>query len=351
MTTQPFEPFPFHPADPADPRPGHARGDIREVVHTYRGFHDEDHGGDVAARKDHYFEMVKGYYDLATDFFEYGWGDSFHFAPRYRGETFRESIRRHQHFLAARLGLKPGMRVLDVGCGIGGPMRSVARFSGATVVGINNNPYQLEKAAGYNREAGLAAQTELVEADFMNMPFEEGEFDAVYAFEATCHAPDKAALFRQIHRVLKPGGVFGAYEWCLTDRYDPESVRHRRIKKGIEEGDGLPDIWTIPATVECLEGAGFTVREQEDRAVASDPETPWELPITGRELSWTGVRRTKLGRRLTWAAIKVMEAARIAPKGTMEVSQFLHAGADALVEGGESGIFTPMFWFVAERPA
>ena len=69
MTTQPFEPFPFHPADPADPRPGHARGDIREVVHTYRGFHDEDHGGDVAARKDHYFEMVKGYYDLATDFF------------------------------------------------------------------------------------------------------------------------------------------------------------------------------------------------------------------------------------------------------------------------------------------
>ncbi|HJL31405.1 MAG TPA: hypothetical protein RMI62_20145, partial [Polyangiaceae bacterium LLY-WYZ-15_(1-7)] len=72
MTTQPFEPFPFHPADPADPRPGHARGDIREVVHTYRGFHDEDHGGDVAARKDHYFEMVKGYYDLATDFFEYG---------------------------------------------------------------------------------------------------------------------------------------------------------------------------------------------------------------------------------------------------------------------------------------
>jgi sterol 24-C-methyltransferase len=50
--------------------------------------------------------MVDQYYDLATDFYEYGWGDSFHFAHRYKTESLRESIVRHEHYLAAQLGLK-----------------------------------------------------------------------------------------------------------------------------------------------------------------------------------------------------------------------------------------------------
>jgi hypothetical protein len=51
-------------------------------------------------------EMVDQYYDLATDFYEFGWGDSFHFAHRYKGETLRESIVRHEHFLSSKLGLE-----------------------------------------------------------------------------------------------------------------------------------------------------------------------------------------------------------------------------------------------------
>jgi sterol 24-C-methyltransferase len=64
-----------------------------------------------------------------------GWGTSFHFAHRWRGESHGESIRRHEHYLALRLGLKPGDKVLDVGCGIGGPLREIALFSGAHITG------------------------------------------------------------------------------------------------------------------------------------------------------------------------------------------------------------------------
>eukprot|EP00850_Spirogloea_muscicola_P013196 SM000088S23737 [mRNA] locus=s88:335094:337758:- [translate_table: standard] len=88
---------------------------------------------------------VNKYYDLATSFYEYGWGESFHFAHRHRNETLRESIRRHEHFLALRLGLRPGMKVLDVGCGVGGPLREIALFSGASVTGLNNNAYQISR--------------------------------------------------------------------------------------------------------------------------------------------------------------------------------------------------------------
>jgi sterol 24-C-methyltransferase len=87
---------------------------------------------------------VNKFYNLVTDFYEYGWGESFHFGPRARGETFHESLRRHEYYLALRLGLDQNKLCADFGCGVGGPMRNIARFSGAKIVGINNNDYQIK---------------------------------------------------------------------------------------------------------------------------------------------------------------------------------------------------------------
>jgi sterol 24-C-methyltransferase len=70
-------------------------------------------------------------------------GESFHFAHQLHGETLREAIKRHEHYLALKLGIGKGSKVLDVGCGVGGPLREIAMFSGATVTGLNNNEYQV----------------------------------------------------------------------------------------------------------------------------------------------------------------------------------------------------------------
>ncbi len=332
----------------SDAQRARAQGDVRQAVDAYRGYHDNG-GGSASARKDRYSEMVRAYYDLVTDIYERGWGDSFHFAPRFRGEPFEASIKRHQHYIALRLGLAPGMRVLDAGCGVGGPMREIARFSGAHVTGVNNNGYQVKKARDYNRDARLDEQTQLIEADFMAIPVADESFDAAYAFEATCHAPDKTALFRELYRVLKRGGKIAIYEWCLTSRFDPTNATHAKIKRDIEEGNGLPDIWTIDATRACFEEAGFRLCDVDDRAYAGDRELPWYHSLTGKELSNTGVRRSPLGKLAVKALTRTLEAAKVAPKGTAEISDFLNVGADALVLGGELAVFTPMAFFLAEK--
>src|SRR3954467_5938364 len=151
--------------------------EVEGVVDEYHSFH----AGTVETRKANYTKMVNDYYDLVTDFYEYGWGQSFHFAPRHKGESFEASLVRHELYLAHVLGLRPGMRVLDVGCGVGGPMRAIARFSGATVVGANNNDYQNQRGTGKKGEARLADRCSFLKADFMRLPVDDASYDAVYA--------------------------------------------------------------------------------------------------------------------------------------------------------------------------
>jgi sterol 24-C-methyltransferase len=327
------------------------RGRVRGAIHEYLGFHDESNGGSVEARRAGYTTMINHYYDLVTDFYEHAWAKSFHFAPRFKGESFDSSLARSEHSFALKLGLAPGMKALDVGCGVGGPMRSIARFSGATIEGVNNNDYQLTKVRKYNEEAGLADLCSAFKGDFMNLQAPDETYDAAYAFEATCHAPDKVGVFKEIYRTLKPGGPFAAYEWCMTDRFDPNNVEHQHTKKGIEEGDSLPDIATIPETLEAVRAAGFEVIESYDTADTADPETPWYLPLVGETSSLLAVRRGRVGRFLAQRLIRTVETLRIAPKGSTEVSRMLNAAAEALIAGGEAGIFTPNYFFLARRPA
>ena len=325
------------------------RGRVRHTIRDYMGFFDESNGGGVEVRKAKYAEMINNYYDVVTDFYEHGWGQSFHFSSRAKGEAFEASLARAEHYLALRLGLKPGMNVLDVGCGVGGPMRSIARFSGATIEGVNNNDYQIEKVQNHSKKAGLSHLCSAFKGDFMNLKVADSTYDAAYQIEATCHAPDKAGAFREIHRTLKPGALFTGYEWCMTDKFDPSDAHHQEIKSEIEVGDSLPDIASIPETIQALETAGFEVLEHFDAATTSDDETPWYLPLWGETTSFMGVRRGRIGRRIARRVIGSLEALRIAPKGSKAVSQMLGRGADALIAGGQSGIFTPSYFFLARK--
>lgn len=291
------------------------------------------------------------YYDLFTDFYEYGWGRSFHFAPRVPGESFKASIARHEHYLAHRLGLGPGMVVADLGCGVAGPLLEIARFTGAKIVGVNINAYQMERARSRVEEAGMSHLAEFLECDFMNVDAPDGSFDAVYSIEATCLAPNKVGIYGEAHRLLKPGGGFGVYEYVLTDRFDDQDPRHLQLKADIEFGGGLSVIDSQQTVDDALRAVGFEVIETRNLAEQAGPSIPWYEPLAGSRVSVASFRSSKIGRWVTCNSLRALETLRIAPRGAAGAAAILELCAAAMVEAGRLGIFSPMYFIHARKPS
>ncbi|GAA6002539.1 hypothetical protein JCM10207_001170 [Rhodosporidiobolus poonsookiae] len=340
-------------------------GDVRNRagIASYTAHWDKNSAKDTAehteARKDHYTDVVNGYYDGATELYEYGWGSSFHFCRYYPGEPFYQAIARHEHYLAHMGGFKPGMRILDVGCGVGGPAREISRFTDANVVGLNNNEFQVLRARKYTAKAGLSNQVSFVKGDFMALveQFGENSFDAVYAIEATCHAPNWEGVYGQIFKVLKPGGTFAVYEWCMTDDFDQSNPRHKEVQHGIELGNGIPEMRPIKMAREALTNVGFEIAHEEDLANRGDA-VDWWYSLSGdlsKAQTWwdllTVWRMTMWGRNLTGYGVYWLEKIGLVPKGTHDVQEALKVAADSLVAGAKENLFTPMMLFVAKKPA
>jgi sterol 24-C-methyltransferase len=117
---------------------------VQKEVSSYNSLFEET--TTVDKRKDQYKTLVTNYYSLSTDFYEYGWGRSFHFANRYQNETLAESLQRHESNLALKMQLKSGDKVLDIGCGVGGPLRRIANLTGAHITGLTISSYQIQRA-------------------------------------------------------------------------------------------------------------------------------------------------------------------------------------------------------------
>ncbi|PHH58973.1 hypothetical protein CDD81_3977 [Ophiocordyceps australis] len=310
-----------------------------------------------AARTAEYATLTRHYYNLATDLYEYGWGQCFHFCRFSKSEPFYQAIARHEHYLAHCMNIQEGMNVLDVGCGVGGPAREIAKFTGANITGLNNNDYQIERATHYAAKEGLSDQVKFVKGDFMQMSFKDNSFDAVYAIEATVHAPTLEGIYREIFRVLKPGGVFGVYEWLMTDQYDNDDLHHREIRLGIEQGNGISNMCKIAEALDAMRAAGFELLRNEDLAERPDA-LPWYWPLSGdlRYLQSVGdiftiLRLTRWGRTVAHNLAGALEMLRLAPAGTKKTADSLAFAADCLVAGGREHLFTPMYLMVGRKPA
>jgi SAM-dependent methyltransferase len=122
--------------------------------------------------------------------------------------------------LAKGLDLKPGLHVLDVGSGIGGPARYFGDAHGCRVTGIDLTDEFVAVANALTRRCGLSGLVSFTQGSALAMPFADATFDAASLIHVGMNIADKAKLFAEVRRCLKPGARFGAYDIMRMDDGD-----------------------------------------------------------------------------------------------------------------------------------
>jgi len=292
---------------------------------------------------------VESFYNIATDFYEYGWGESFHFAPRYKCESFQESIVRHEHYLAHAINLQPGEKAYDLGCGVGGPLRNIARFTRAHVTGLTCTEYQIGKGNRYLTRDGLDKYGEIQIGDYHNHPWEDNSFDAGYDVEASLHSDNLMRYFEEVHRTLKPGGRFAGYSYVWSDDTDYENnPEHKFIVDEYMIGNGCPKWYKWADWEAAIKASGLELVRHEDLAHTGD--IPWYRPLEPSYRTIAGFAATPLGMKATSALTYSLETARLIPKGSYESHCMLVRGGTAIKVAGQQDLLTPMHLYVLRKP-
>jgi SAM-dependent methyltransferase len=166
--------------------------------------------------------------------------------------------------LAGAAGLEPSSRVLDLGCGIGGPARYLAATFGCMVTGVDLSPGFIDAATYLTARCALGDRVTFQVGDALHLPFEDSAFDAVFLQHVAMNIEDRAALYTEAHRILAPGGRFATYDLVLRDGevvYPVPWAREASTSFLLSEGE----------TRTALERAGFqAVVWRDDSQTALD---------------------------------------------------------------------------------
>ncbi|HWG86025.1 MAG TPA: class I SAM-dependent methyltransferase, partial [Deinococcales bacterium] len=206
-------------------------------------------------------EEVRDYYDHQSESILRSLGATFQ-AGTLKDAQDEDPWRATNHWMASRAGLRSGMRVLDAGCGAGGPALDVARLlPGLTVEGVTLSGEQAAAGARLACDAGLHDRVRLTVADYHSLPFADESFDAVLFLESAGYSPDLARALLEARRVLRPGGLL-----YLKDAFRLERDLSPQEAVELAEFNRTYRFRTrrLSEAVAAARAAGFEVRRAED---------------------------------------------------------------------------------------
>jgi phosphoethanolamine N-methyltransferase len=175
-------------------------------------------------------EHENEYHDTMVAMLELVWGEGF-MAPGGEGHVAK---------MVEGLELE-GRRVLDIGCGLGGPACILAGKHGAHVVGTDLEAPLIERAKRRAARLGVQDRTVFEVVTPGSLTFEDESFDLVMSSGGVTQTPDKLGIFRECLRVLKPGGCFSAYDWMKNDGEYSEDMRYWFEMEGLSYSMETPE--------------------------------------------------------------------------------------------------------------
>ncbi|WP_080888637.1 methyltransferase domain-containing protein [Nitrospira japonica] len=218
-------------------------------------------------RKYHSADSVANSYDDWTNdgILEFYWGEHIHLGHYGSPPHKKDFLKAKSDFVheMARWGgldkLPAGTTVLDVGCGIGGSSRILARDYGFAVTGITLSPQQVRRAQELTSpEVNAHFQVD----DALALSFPDASFDVVWSVEAGPHMPDKARFARELLRVLKPGGILVVADWNQRDdRRVPLNFWEKPVMRQLLDQWSHPAFSSIERFSELLEETGLVAGE------------------------------------------------------------------------------------------
>jgi MPBQ/MSBQ methyltransferase len=220
---------------------------------------------------------------------EFYWGEHIHlghYGSPPRRKDFRSAKVDFVHEMVRWGGLSQlpaGTTVLDVGCGIGGSSRILARDYGFQVTGITISPGQVKRAQELTPPE-LSARFQ--QDDAMHLSFPDSSFDVVWCIEAGPHMPDKATFAKELLRVLKPGGRLVVADWNQRDaRKQPLAAWECWVMKQLLDQWAHPEFASIEGFAELLQATGLTQGDVETADWTQETLTSWIDSI------WQGIAR------------------------------------------------------------
>jgi sterol 24-C-methyltransferase len=235
------------------------------------------------------------------------------------------------------IGARPGMRLLDLGCGRGRVAYHVASRSGAHVTGINIDPGQISSARDFARHMGLDDRTEFRTHSLNDrLPFEDETFDGAYQIQAFTYAKDLGAVCRELARVLKPGARLSVLDWVLLPAYDEGNPVHVDLVAracGVLGAIASPSLQDL---TNAVQKAGFRIVVSEIPSI--DEQQHQMISAEDRYFHWLR-RGVRLGARLC-----------ILPRYFLPLVDRLMQDADAFIELDKLRIGTTCYQIVGEKP-
>ena len=285
------------------------------------------------AQRDH-LEVTQHYYAMMADVIETYYGDGWHFCPpEYAGQNRTDATLRMYNQVADLLTVESGDHALDLGCGVGGMLRHVARHTRANISGVTLGENEVEQANQLIQQEGLANYCNVVQGDCQSMPFETETFDAVYAVYSLKYYPDLSRVMGEIHRVLKPGGRFVAYCLCKSRKFDPSDAQHCQLLSDFEYSTAMPSLQSVPSIIAAAEESGLTCLSEQD---LSEGELTWySFWVRNPLLPWA------VSSRMVKTLAQSAEAVRILPRGFAQFNDTFLAGTlRHIIRGGKTGVLT-----------